>query len=58
MTTRRVASSCPDEYIEKCIEAYERFSLPEEIHERGRLLSDVHTLMEKVLNAYPGRRKS
>jgi len=51
-------TSYPDEYIAKCMEAYERFTLPEEIHERGRLLAEIHRLMEKVQDAYTGRRKS
>ena len=51
-------TSYPHEYIEKCIVAYEHFDLPEEIHERGRLLSEIHTLIEKSLDAHPGRRKS
>ena len=29
-------TGCPDEYIGKSVEAFERFALPEEIHEKGR----------------------
>ncbi len=31
----------PDEYIGKCIEAFERFELPEEIHQQYQLLSQL-----------------
>jgi hypothetical protein len=31
----------PDDYIAKCIEAFERFELPEEIYEQGRVLVDI-----------------
>ena len=41
-------TSYPHEYIEKCMVAYEHFELTEEIHERGRLLSEIHNQMEKV----------
>ena len=45
----------PDEYIGKCIEAFERFDLPEEIHERYRALfalqHEIEKLCEKVADA-------
>jgi hypothetical protein len=51
-------TSYPDEYISKCMEAYEKFTLPKEVHERYRLLSEVqketHSLIERALDA--GRR--
>ena len=48
-------TACPDEYIGKCIEAFERFDLPEEIHqegrERARLLRDIHDGLQKLLES-------
>jgi hypothetical protein len=45
---------CPDEYIEKCGEAFERFDTPEEIYERDRewmrLIREIQTLPEKLLD--------
>jgi|SRR5579862_646702 len=38
----------PDEYIEKCSEAFERFDLPEEIYEKGRLLVELYNQAQKV----------
>jgi hypothetical protein len=38
----------PGEYIGKCVEAYDRFDLPEEIHERYRMLSDLFDLQDKI----------
>jgi hypothetical protein len=38
----------PDEYIGKCMEAFERFDLPEEIRERYQVLFDVMDLPEKI----------
>lgn len=41
----------PDEYIGKCMEAFERFDLPEEIYQRGRerslLLRDMYADMQR-----------
>jgi len=41
----------PEDYIQKCIEAFERFDLPEEIHQKGRerarLLRDIYAALEK-----------
>jgi hypothetical protein len=39
----------PDEYIGKCMEAFERFDLPEEIYQRGRELFD---LQDKIQNLF------
>jgi hypothetical protein len=37
----------PDEYIAKCIEAFEKFELAEEIHERYRVFFEVqHEIQE------------
>ncbi|MGA7060758.1 MAG: hypothetical protein WBY66_01140 [Candidatus Acidiferrales bacterium] len=40
----------PQDYIQKCIDAFERFELPEEIHQQGReradLLREIHADME------------
>jgi hypothetical protein len=38
----------PGEYIGKCIEAFDRFDLPEEIHEQYRVLFDLIDLQEKI----------
>jgi hypothetical protein len=44
----------PEDYIQKCVEAFERFELPEEIHqqwrERASLLRDLHALTEKLFD--------
>jgi hypothetical protein len=42
----------PEDYIQKCIEAFERFDLPEEIHQQRRdrasLFREIQTDMEKL----------
>jgi hypothetical protein len=43
-------TECPDEYIGKCIEAFERFDLPEEIHERYRVLFDLQDRIQKLFD--------
>ena|ERR1700730_17742559 len=43
-------TECPDEYVGKCIEAFERFDLPEEIHERYRILFDLQARIQKLLD--------
>lgn len=40
----------PDEYIARCIEAFERFDLPEEIHERYRRFFDLQGKIQKLLD--------
>jgi hypothetical protein len=44
-------TGCPDEYIGKCVEAFERFVLPEEIYQTGRermrLIRELYADMEK-----------
>ena len=44
-------TGCPEAYIQKCIEAFERFELPDEIHHKGRermrLLRELCSDMEK-----------
>jgi hypothetical protein len=44
----------PENYIQKCIEAFERFDLPQEIHqswrERMGLLREIYTDMEKLFD--------
>jgi hypothetical protein len=46
------AVPCPDEYIEKCGAAFERFDLPEETHQQRRdrasLFREIQTDMEKL----------
>ena len=39
----------PDEYIGKCMEAFERFDLPEEIHDRYEVLLDLQDRIHKVV---------
>jgi hypothetical protein len=45
-------TGCPEDYIQKCIEAYERFELPEDVHrewsERAALLHDLNSITEKL----------
>jgi hypothetical protein len=38
----------PDEYIGKCMEAFERFDLPEEIRQQYELLFEVQREIEKA----------
>ena len=38
----------PDEYIEKCSDAFERFDLPEEIYLEGRLLVELFAQTPKL----------
>jgi hypothetical protein len=38
----------PDEYIGKCMEAFECFDLPEEIHKQYQVLFDLVDLPEKI----------
>jgi hypothetical protein len=38
----------PDEYIGKCMEAFERFDLPEEIYQQGRLLTEIFVQAHKL----------
>jgi hypothetical protein len=44
----------PEDYVQKCIEAFERFELSEEIHqqwrERASLLRDLHALTDKLFD--------
>jgi hypothetical protein len=37
----------PGEYIGKCVEAFERFDLPEEIHQRGQHFLDLYKQIQK-----------
>jgi hypothetical protein len=39
----------PDEYIGSCTEAFERFELPEEIYQQGRLLIDIFVQADKLI---------
>lgn len=45
----------PDDYIEKCGAAFERFDLPQEIHDRLQALIDLE---EKTQNVFDRDRKS
>jgi hypothetical protein len=48
----------PDEYIEKCIEAFDRFDLPEEIHQQYQLLQlqdQMQELSDRISEAREGR---
>jgi hypothetical protein len=38
----------PGEYIGKCVEAFDHFDLPEEIHERNRVLFDLQDRVQKL----------
>jgi hypothetical protein len=38
----------PDEYIGKCMEAFERFDLPEEIRDQYQVLFDLVDLQERI----------
>jgi hypothetical protein len=38
----------PGEYIGKCMEAFERFDLPEEIYQRGRDFFDLQDKIQKL----------
>jgi len=38
----------PDDYIGKCIEAFERFDLPEEIHQRYQLFFQLQDQMQEL----------
>jgi len=40
----------PGKYIGKCIEAFERFDLPEEIYERHRVLVDLQDRIQKLFD--------
>jgi hypothetical protein len=40
----------PDDYIEKCLEAFERFDLPEEIHQRYQLLFQLQDQMQELID--------
>jgi hypothetical protein len=40
----------PGEYMGRCSEAIERFELPEEIYEQGRLLVDLYVQMQKLFD--------
>jgi hypothetical protein len=40
----------PGEYIGKCIEAFDRFDLPEEIYERNRVLFDLQDRIQKLFD--------
>jgi hypothetical protein len=51
----------PDEYIGKCIDAFERFEFPEEIYEKwrrlGDLQKDIHNLYGELIEALKVRRR-
>ena len=50
----------PEDYIQKCIEAFERFDLPDEIQEQNRerraLLSDLQQIWDSIGEHLQGRR--
>ena len=48
----------PDEYIGACIDAFERFDLPEEIHQQYQLLFQLQDKMQELLDQiYQAREK-
>jgi len=42
----------PSDYIGKCIEAFERFDTPAEIHERYRELFEIQREIQKLFERY------
>jgi hypothetical protein len=40
----------PGEYIGKCIEAFERFDLPDEIHQQGQRILDIYVQIQKLFD--------
>jgi len=40
----------PGEHIGKCIEAFERFELPEEIYQKGQQFLDIYERIQKLSN--------
>jgi hypothetical protein len=40
----------PGDYIGKCMEAFERFDLPEEIYQRGREFFDLQDKIQKLFD--------
>ncbi len=49
-TDHHSITDCPGEYIGKCTEAFDRFDLPEEIHEQYRELFDFYDRMGKLFD--------
>ncbi len=51
----------PEVYIQKCIEAFERFEIPEEVHQRWRecanLLRDLHALTDELFDPDSAHRQ-
>jgi hypothetical protein len=41
-------TECPDEYIDKCAEAFEQFDLPEEIQQQYQLLFQLQDQMQEI----------
>jgi hypothetical protein len=47
----------PNEYIGKCIEAFERFELPEEIHQQYQLFFQLQDQMQELADRISDARK-
>ena len=47
----------PEEYIAKCIEAFERFDFPEEIYERYKSLFDLQDKVQQLLEEISETRR-
>lgn len=47
----------PDEYIEKCSEAFERFDLPEEIYQQHKMLLEIMRATEALSNSIAEQRR-
>jgi hypothetical protein len=47
----------PDEYIDKCTEAFERFELPEEIQQQYQLLFQLQDQMQELFDRISEARK-
>jgi hypothetical protein len=48
----------PDEYIGKCIEAFERFDLPEETYKRGQQFFEIQNQIEELFDKISRLRTS
>lgn len=44
------AAPRPDDYIDKCAAAFERFDLPQDIHDRSQALIDLQEKIQKLFD--------
>jgi len=47
----------PDEYIDRCSDAFERFELPEEIYQRHKVLLEIMRATEELSNSIDEERR-